>query len=303
MQRAAASDKSRPLSTPRTPGSEPPPKRRRTGDNFDLPRDSPATPTSVTTPTYPERSAVTNSSKTGTDTPLSYELKSYAGEHYETEWVLDTQMPFANGQSTNGHHNEFSSEDDIWSTSQPTGVQTYGAFKKKRKSTTNASTPQSLSKSARRNAAQKRHTNDDEENDLSSLSSSNSDASSNTDSDNASSELGDLNEPDTYSNQRAQAATHKAKDFSTRHPQSRSKKRKPRTQTNESGYMHLDNDDDRPREWRGLEMPSRGNYFEKYKGKDKKAQAFDYFHARQDRDRQNGGGHGGGNRKKKRKTM
>ncbi|KAJ9629180.1 hypothetical protein H2204_008969 [Knufia peltigerae] len=142
MQRAAASTSSSPVAaTPSSsaPGDYQPSKRRR----FDLESFSasstPGTPQAPTT-SEPQISTF-GQSRGGTST-------FDRGEGADTEWVLDLKMSFPdanqkNGDSVNGTRfgrlpqdndgDADSDEEDIWS-NRPSGRQTYGSFKTKRKS-------------------------------------------------------------------------------------------------------------------------------------------------------------------------
>lgn len=228
MQRAAASDRSKPSSAPQTPAGEYSSKRRRTGDYITSNRDSTtSTPTTTNPPSsFKDRLTDPISFSPGSDLP-SHNLKSYAGEHYETQWVLDLHIPEVQNPNEQDQDSDTStSSHDIWSPSHPSGVQTYGAFK--RKSTT--SKQPSISKSARRNSSRKRDAN---EADLSSL-------SSNADSDSNASD----SEPNTYTHSRTNQARHKANAFN---PNSNSTilGRDHHQLTDQSDYFKFDNSESR----------------------------------------------------------
>lgn len=150
MQRAAASTTSSPAAaTPSSssPGVHQSSKRRR----FDLETSSPAsTPGTPQTPTTSEAQTSTFGQSRGGISTFD------RGEGADTEWVLDlktsfpsttnqtTQSSQRNGSSVNGtrfsqlsqdaHGDADSEEDeDIWN-NRPSGRQTYGSFKTKRRS-------------------------------------------------------------------------------------------------------------------------------------------------------------------------
>lgn len=82
-------------------------------------------------------------SSTGTSTPIPIADDSSPGLPWnaagETEWVLNLPQTIRNGQS---EIVESSDEDELWSSSRPVGRQSYGSFKRPKKSlatsTTNA---------------------------------------------------------------------------------------------------------------------------------------------------------------------
>ncbi|KAL2423927.1 hypothetical protein ABEF95_010012 [Exophiala dermatitidis] len=156
MQRAAAASPSG-AATTQTPSTEPSSKRRRIEDtNFSPSASAPGTPASAPgTPHSPADVQTTNLgvARGGVST-------FNRGDGADTEWVLDLNMTFppatkdsvsrpsANGHMNAGDHSrnltwdaeasEESEDEDIWS-NQPSGRQTYGSFKHKRKSKTTQS--------------------------------------------------------------------------------------------------------------------------------------------------------------------
>ena len=144
MQRAGATTPA--SSGAQTPATEPLAKRRRI--------ESAASSPSVSVPGTPV-GGVTNS---GLLIPARGGISTFTRfEGADTEWVLDMKMKIpkdsqsdlsrksdrVNGSASrfsalaerNGEHDEVSAEeDDIWNTSQPSGRQTFGTFKRKRKS-------------------------------------------------------------------------------------------------------------------------------------------------------------------------
>ncbi|KAL2414190.1 hypothetical protein ABEF95_000886 [Exophiala dermatitidis] len=153
MQRAAAASPSG-AATTQTPSTEPSSKRRRIEDTTVSPSASaPGTPASASG--TPHSSADVQTTSLGV---ARGGLSTFnRGDGADTEWVLDLNMTFpatakvdvshpsANGQMNGGNPSrnstrqgqasEGSEDEDIWS-NQPSGRQTYGSFKHKRRSKT-----------------------------------------------------------------------------------------------------------------------------------------------------------------------
>lgn len=146
MQRASSTNTkatpNRAISTsqPTTPGSEPALKRQKT----DHTPDSSVPTTPATEPrAYVSRSDI----KAALQAEATFEALArakraelgFGHNEYETEWVLNVPVPNANnlnGQTDEDSENE--SEDE-----ETTGRQTYGGYKRHKKTTTSTSTPAS----------------------------------------------------------------------------------------------------------------------------------------------------------------
>lgn len=134
MQRASNTN-----NTPTTPASEPTAKRRKTDHTPDS--SVPSTPASDTR-VFADRSEL----KAAIKAESAYEALvaarraelGFGNNKYETQWVLDVNIPVQNGTNNTAEDDDSSEdEEDDWAESN--GRQTYGSYKRKKNTGTTTS--------------------------------------------------------------------------------------------------------------------------------------------------------------------